>query len=158
MEVKEGGVSGTQTDTRKATLDVNSVLLIAVIVLMVTGALLVIALYGQRAERLEIPEVQPAVRVAQEASFPVGASRLVRWGHRPVLVVRLAEREYVALEGASPNDGCLLEWEEAASRIVSPCTYVVYDVDGSAVTGLSTTPLQRYPVFVRDGTVYVARI
>ncbi len=147
-----------QTEARKPTLDVNSLLLIAVIVLMVVGMLLVVALYGQPAERLEIPEVQPAVRVAQEESFPVGASRLVRWGHRPVLVVRLAEREYVALEGASPNDGCLLEWEEAASRIVSPCTYVVYDVDGSVVTGLSTTPLQRYPVFVRDGTVYVARI
>ena len=150
-------MSGIQTEARKATLDVNSLLLIAVIVLMVAGMLLVVALYGQRAERLEIPEVQPAVRVSQEESFPVGASRLVRWGHRPVLVVRLAEREYVALEGASPNDGCVLEWEEAASRIVSPCTYVVYDVDGSVVTGLSTTPLQRYPVFVRDGTVYVAR-
>ncbi|MBE0592230.1 MAG: Rieske (2Fe-2S) protein [Gemmatimonadales bacterium] len=151
-------MSGIETETRKTTLDVNSVLLIAVIVLMVAGALLVMAMYGQSAERLEIPEVQPAVRVAQEESFPVGGSRLVRWGDRPVLVVRLAEREYVALQGASPNDGCVLEWEEAASRIVSPCTYVVYDVDGSVVTGLSTTPLQRYPVFVRDGTVYVARI
>jgi len=151
-------VSGIETETRKTTLDVNSVLLIAVIVLMVAGALLVMAMYGQSAARLEIPEVQPAVRVAQEESFPVGGSRLVRWGDRPVLVVRLAEREYVALQGASPNDGCVLEWEEAASRIVSPCTYVVYDVDGSVVTGLSTTPLQRYPVFVRDGTVYVARI
>ena len=150
-------MSGIQTEVREPTLDVNSVLLIAVIVLMVAGMLLVVALYGQPAERLEIPEVQPAVRVSQEESFPVGASRLVRWGHRPVLVVRLAVREYVALEGASPNDGCVLEWEEAASRIVSPCTYVVYDVDGSVVTGLSTTPLQRYPVFVRDGTVYVAR-
>ena len=151
-------MSGIQTEARKPALDVNSLLLIAVIVLMVAGMLLVVALYGQPAERLEIPEVQPAVRVAQEETFPVGASRLVRWGHRPVLVVRLSEREYVALEGASPNDGCVLEWEEAASRIVSPCTYVVYDVDGSAVSGLSTTPLQRYPVFVRDGTVYVARI
>lgn len=147
-----------QPEASKPTLDANSLLLIAVIVLMVVGVLLVVGLYGQPAERLEIPAVQPAVRVAQEESFPVGGSRLVRWGHRPVLVVRLAEREYVALEGASPSDGCVLEWEEDASRIVSPCTYVVYDVDGSVVTGLSTTPLQRYPVFVREGTVYVARI
>jgi len=151
-------VSGIQTEAREPALDANSLLLIAVIVLMVTGLVLVVALYGRPAERLEIPAVQPAVRVAQEESFPVGGSRLVRWGHRPVLVVRLTEREYVALDGASPSDGCVLEWEEDASRIVSPCTYVVYDVDGSVVTGLSTTPLQRYPVFVREGTVYVARI
>lgn len=150
-------MTGNDTAERTARLDLSSLLLIAVVVLMGTGFALVVALYGQSAGRLEIPEVQPAVRVSAVASFPVGASRMIRWGDRPVLVVRLAEEEYVALEGAAPSDGCLLAWEEDASRLVSPCTYVVYDVDGSAVTGLSTTPLQRYPVFVRDGTVYVAR-
>jgi len=156
--VKEDAVTGIDTGERASRLDLSSLLLIAVVVLMATGFVLVVALYGQSAERLDVPEVQPAVRVASVESFPVGGSRMIRWGDRPVLVVRLADQEYVALEGAAPSDGCLLEWEEDASRIVSPCTYVVYDVDGSAVTGLSTTPLQRYPVFVRDGTVYVARI
>ncbi len=138
-------------------LGFNELLLISVIVLMVTGALLIVALYGQPAERLEAPEVEPAVRVAREENYPVGASRLVRLGAAPVLVVRLADAQYVAVAGASPSDGCLLNWEEEASRIVSPCSYVVYDVDGSVVAGLSTTPLARYPVFVRDGVVYVAR-
>ena len=138
-------------------LGFNDVLLLSIIALMVTLVLFVIGLYGKPSERLESPEVQPAIRVARAEDVPVGASRLVRWGARAVLVVHVSENEFVAVAGTSPSDGCLLEWEEEAARIVSPCTYVVYDVDGSVVAGLSTTPLLRYPVFIRSGTLYVAR-
>jgi nitrite reductase/ring-hydroxylating ferredoxin subunit len=138
-------------------LGFNDVLLLSIVALMVTMVLFVIGLYGRPSERLEAPEVQPAIRVARVEDVPVGASRLVRWGARAVLVVHLSANEFVAVAGTSPNDGCLLEWEEEAARIVSPCTYVVYDVDGSVVAGLSTTPLVRYPVFIRSGTLYVAR-
>ncbi len=40
--------------------------------------------------------------------------------------------------------------------MVSPCTFVVYDVRGNVVTGLTTTPLRRYRVLVRSGDVYVS--
>jgi nitrite reductase/ring-hydroxylating ferredoxin subunit len=138
-------------------LGFNDLLLMAVIALMITLGLFVIALYGRPSERLETPEVQPAIRVTRVEDFPVGAARLIRWGARAVLVVHLKENEFVAVDGTSPADGCLLEWEEEAARIVSPCSYVVYDVDGSVVTGLSTTPLVRFPIFIRSGTLYVAR-
>ncbi len=144
-----------QVEPRGGGLGFNELLLGAVIVLMLVGAWLGTALYVLPSERLEIPGVQPAVRVAQDADFPVGASRLVRWGERAILVVRPTMHQYIAVEGASPSDGCILQWEAAAERIVSPCTYVVYDLDGSAVAGLATAPLRRYPVFIRDGTVYV---
>jgi nitrite reductase/ring-hydroxylating ferredoxin subunit len=142
---------------RAAALGFNELLLVGVIVLMVAGALLTVALYGRPTDRTGSPQVEPAVRVAREQNYPVGASRLVRLGAAPILVVRLADTRYIAVHGASPSDGCLLRWEAEASRIVSPCSYLVYDVDGSVIAGLSTTPLARYPVFVRDGVVYVAR-
>lgn len=142
---------------RAAALGFNELLLVGVIVLMVAGALLTVALYGRPTDRTGSPQVEPAVRVAREQNYPVGASRLVRLGAAPILVVRLADTRYIAVHGASPSDGCLLRWEAEASRIVSPCSYLVYDVDGSVIAGLSTAPLARYPVFVRDGVVYVAR-
>jgi nitrite reductase/ring-hydroxylating ferredoxin subunit len=141
---------------RSPGLGLNELLLGAVITLIVAGVLFGASLYVLPGEHLELPELQPVVSVARESDFPVGASRLVRWGERPVLVVRTEESRYFALEGASPSDGCLLDWEQDASRIVSPCTYIVYDLRGNVVTGVSRSPLARYPVFVRDGIVYVA--
>ncbi len=72
-------------------------------------------------------------------------------------MVRSGETQYSALQGASPVEGCLLEWDSESMRVSSPCGHQLYDLRGQAVEGLTTEPLQRYDVFVRDGVVYVTR-
>lgn len=129
--------------------------LLGVILFSVTFAGLVTVIYLLPPEHLRIAELQPAVRVAQESEFPVGASRVVAWGDEPVLVVRGRERFY-AVQGTSPYDGCILQWELESLQVVSPCTNVVYDLRGNVVTGLSLIPLKPYSAWVRRGTVYVA--
>ncbi len=142
-----------RTESGKSFTDL---LLVAVIVLMIAAGGMVGAFYVLPQENLTIPELQPAVHVVREAGFPIGASRLVQWGDRLLLVVRLGDQRYFALQGVSPYDGCVLEWDEQSTRVVSPCSHVVYDARGHVVTGLSTEPLRQYPVFTRAGSVYVA--
>lgn len=122
---------------------------------MVAGLILGIGLYLLPPEHLQLAELQPAYRVTREADFPVGTSRVVNWGERVILVVRTAEQSYAALQGTAPTDGCILTWDPASLRVLSPCTYLIYDLHGNVVRGLSTVPLQRYAVFIRDGVVYV---
>lgn len=122
---------------------------------MGVGLILGIGLYLLPPEHLQLAELQPAYRVSREADFPVGTSRVVNWGERVILVVRTADQAYAALQGTAPTDGCILNWDPASLRVLSPCTYLVYDLHGNVVRGLSTVPLQRYAVFVRDGVVYV---
>jgi nitrite reductase/ring-hydroxylating ferredoxin subunit len=136
----------------------NEYLLAGVVVLTLGTVALGIPSYLLPGEHLQIPELQPAVRVARQADFPVGASRVLNWGTRIVLVVHSEAREYSALQGTSPIDGCILDWDAASLRVVSPCSYVVYDLHGNVVRGLTTVPLQRYAVFVRQGAVYVTEL
>jgi nitrite reductase/ring-hydroxylating ferredoxin subunit len=142
-----------RTESGKSFTDL---LLVAVIVLMIAGGGMIGALYVLPRENLNIPGIEPVVHVVRESAFPIGASRLVQWGERLVLVVRLQDQRYFALQGISPYDGCVLEWDEQSTRVVSPCSHVVYDARGHVVTGLSTEPLRQYPVFTRGGSVYVA--
>lgn len=132
-------------------------LLGGIIVLMVVAAALIGFLYLLPPERLQLPELQPAFVVAPVAQFPVGASRVVDWGEQVILVVRTGEQAYAGVQGASPADGCILDWDPTSLRVLSPCSYIVYDLQGNVVRGLTTVPLQRYPVFVRDSVVYVGR-
>lgn len=142
------------TERSRRGIGLTGLALIAVILFSVTFAALVTAIYLLPPEHLRVPELQPAVRVADEANFPVGASRVVAWGDQPILVVRGAERFY-AVQGTSPFDGCILRWELESRQVVSPCTNVVYDLRGNVVTGLSLIPLRPFTAFVRRGTVYV---
>jgi nitrite reductase/ring-hydroxylating ferredoxin subunit len=135
----------------------NEVLLGAVIVLMLALVGLVVGLYAIPGGHLELPELLPGVRVATEENFPVGASRVVSWGDQVILVIRTDEQRYSALQGASPQDNCVLRWDDEAQRVVSPCSHLVFDLRGNVVKGLTTAPLQRYSVFTRGGVVFVGR-
>jgi nitrite reductase/ring-hydroxylating ferredoxin subunit len=106
-------------------------------------------------DHLQTPELQPALRVTKATELPVGGSRVVTWGPRTILVVRHGEGEFAAVSGVSPIDGCILKWDEASMRVVSPCSFVVYGLDGSVVRGNTLVPLRRYSVFLRHGDIYV---
>lgn len=139
----------------RAPAALTNILMGGVLLLMLTGVAVGGALYLIPGEPLDVPELQPAVRVEREANFAVGDSRTVRWGDRIILVVRRRADRYYAVQGTSPYDDCLLQWDVNALRIVSPCTYLVYDLHGDVVAGLTRAPLNRYAVFVRGGVVYV---
>jgi nitrite reductase/ring-hydroxylating ferredoxin subunit len=134
----------------------DNLLLTGVILLMVTAVVLAAGLYVLPSENLEVPELQPAIRITSEADFPIGSSRVRNWGRRTILIVRPDSARYYALEGTSPADGCILRWDPEALRIHSPCRYTVYDLHGDVVAGLSTQALTRYAVSVRDGVIYVS--
>jgi nitrite reductase/ring-hydroxylating ferredoxin subunit len=125
------------------------------VVFLITLAIAVI--YTVPPEHLIIPQHEVAVRVARVEDFMVGSSRMETWGDQAILVVRTGDSDYAALQGASPVEGCLLEWDAESMRVSSPCGHQLYNLRGQAVEGLTTEPLQRYDVFVRDGTVYVTR-
>jgi nitrite reductase/ring-hydroxylating ferredoxin subunit len=133
----------------------NEYLLGGIVVLMLAGVILGFGLYLLPPEHLQLAELQPAIRVARQGDLPIGSSRVVTWGERVILVVRTGEDAFAALQGTAPTDGCILRWDPTSLRVLSPCSYIVYDLHGNVVRGLTTVPLQRYAVFVRDGVVYV---
>ncbi len=134
----------------------DEILLGGVIVLIALAMLIGIWLYVTPSTELEIPELQPVIRVARVDNFPVGSSRIRNWGSRTLLIVRADSTSYYALQGASPADGCLLRWDPKSTRVYSPCRYSVYDLRGDVVAGLSARALTRYAVSVRDGVIYVS--
>jgi nitrite reductase/ring-hydroxylating ferredoxin subunit len=137
--------------------DPSALLLNSMIAVVFLCALAIFALYTNPPEHLTIPQREMAVRVTRADDFPMGSSRVVTWGEQVILVVRRGETNYAALQGISPVDGCILDWDADALRVTSPCGHQLYNLRGHAVEGLSTEPLQKYRVYVRNGIVYVTR-
>ena len=140
---------------REPRLEFGGLLLTGVALVIAVCITIGLALYLLPGSALQVPGNQPELRVVEEEDFPVGASRVESWGGAIVLVIRPEENRYVALQGTSPDQECILEWDEEARRVVSPCRHLVYDLQGNVVTGLTRQPLRRYQVFVREGVVFV---
>jgi nitrite reductase/ring-hydroxylating ferredoxin subunit len=145
----------TLSSESRTRLGFDEFLLLGVVALVIAGVMLVIGWYVLFSEGRTVPETRDAVRVSSVEDFPVGASRVQNWGNRIILVVRAGETEYSALQATAPTDGCILEWDAESSRVVSPCSYLVYDLNGNVVAGLTTQPPRPYSVFIRDGVVYL---
>jgi len=137
--------------------DFGTFLLNSVLGVVFLIGLAIAVIYAVPPEHLIIPQHEVTVRVARVEDFTVGSSRMETLGEQAILVVRSGDSDYVALQGASPVEGCLLEWDAESMRVSSPCGHQLYNLRGQAVEGLTTEPLQRYDVFVRDGVVYVTR-
>ena len=134
----------------------TELLLGGVILLSFTLIALITGFYVAPSERLDVPELQPVIRVADESDFPVGTSRVRNWGGRIILIIHPDSLRYFALQGTSTVEGCILRWDPESLRVYSPCRYMEYDLRGDVVAGLSTQALYRYAVSVRDGVVYVS--
>jgi hypothetical protein len=152
-----GGPAGHGAQRAGWQVGFNEYLLAGIVALVLIGAGFAFVLYLLPPAHLQLADLQPAVPVGRQADMPVGASRLINWGDRVILVVRTGEDTYAALQGTAPTDGCILTWDPTSLRVLSPCTYLVYDLHGNVVRGLTTVPLVRYGVFVHSGIVYVAR-
>jgi Rieske Fe-S protein len=136
-------------------LGFDVLLLIGVVLVILTLTGIGLTLYLLPDTALQVPGNQPELRIVKESEFPVGASRVESWGQAVILVIRPEEKRYVALQGTSPDQGCILDWDEDSRRVVSPCHYLVYDLQGNVVSGLTRQPLRRYQVFVRQGVIFV---
>jgi nitrite reductase/ring-hydroxylating ferredoxin subunit len=146
-----------ETMPAKSQREFGQPLLRGVTVLAVFTMVLMLTLYVLPPKHLAVPQREASIWIANTVDFPVGSSRMRTWGDEIILIVRSGEHEYRALEGVSPLDGCLLEWNAESMRVTSPCGHQLYDLHGYAVAGLTTQPLGRYGTHVRDGALYVTR-
>jgi nitrite reductase/ring-hydroxylating ferredoxin subunit len=121
----------------------------------VAAGLLIFLAYALPQEPLVIPEVESSVRIANLDDVLNNTARLERWGKRLILVVRTASGEVTAVEGRSPADGCVLQWDEKLGRIQSPCSYQLYNPYGFVVAGLDNRALRTFPVLIRDGVINI---
>lgn len=135
----------------------ESVLMIGLLVLLGLMLGLFAVFYAMPTDHMTLPDRQSAIRIGRVDEIPVGGSRVSNWGDEIVLVVRVAEDDFQAVQGTSTLDGCILGWDPDALRVVSPCGYQLYDLRGRAVAGLTTRPLKRYDVSVQRGLVFVTR-
>lgn len=73
------------------------------------------------------------------------------------LYLRRNADEVVALDPACTHLGCRVRYQPDKDRFLCPCHGGVFDASGKVVSGPPPKPLQRPPVKVADGRIWVYR-
>ena len=80
---------------------------------------------------------------------------IVRFGSKPVLLVRLSETEWRALSAVCTHLNCTVQYQEKTHQIWCACHNGFYDLNGKVVSGPPPKPLDEYAVRVRGDEVVI---
>jgi len=107
------------------------------------------------------PEVAEAAvseaEVGTVNEFPVNSGKIVRFGNKPVLLIRLGEQDWRAFSGTCTHLDCTVQYQPERQRIWCACHNGVYDLNGRVISGPPPRPLEPFEVHLRDGEVIVTR-
>lgn len=111
---------------------------------------------------LDPPIAPPQASVNEVAAgkvtdFKPNTGRLIRFGSRPVLLVRVDDAKWSALSGVCTHLNCTVQYQEQRSQVWCACHNGLYDLDGKVVGGPPPKPLEEYDVHIRGEEVVVAR-
>ncbi|MCW5978132.1 MAG: ubiquinol-cytochrome c reductase iron-sulfur subunit [Bryobacteraceae bacterium] len=107
------------------------------------------------------PEVSEAAvneaSVAKVQDFTLNSGKIVKFGSRPVLLIRAGESDWRAFSGTCTHLDCTVQYQTASHQIWCACHNGFYDLNGRVVSGPPPRPLEEYAVHIRGDEVIVTR-
>ena len=107
------------------------------------------------------PEVSEAavneasVGTAQDVGVNTG--KIVKFGSKPVLLIRSSETEWRAFAGTCTHLDCTVQYQESSKQIWCACHNGFYDLNGRVVSGPPPRPLEQLAVHIRGDEIIVSR-
>lgn len=89
--------------------------------------------------------------------FASTRARLVRFGSKPVLLLKNDQGEIVALGATCKHLGCTVQYLAEKNHIFCGCHGGVYDLTGKNVSGPPPAPLDKYHVAIDGENIIVSR-
>ena len=108
-----------------------------------------------------------APRVAEAAINEVAAGKvqdlkpnsgkIVRFGNKPALLVRINDTEWKAFSAVCTHLNCTVQYQESRREIWCACHNGTYDLNGRVASGPPPKPLEELAVNVRGDEVVLSR-
>ena len=106
----------------------------------------------------EIPEASVnEVAAGKVADLKPNTGKIVKFGSRPVLLIRVSATEWRALSAVCTHLNCTVQYHEQRRQIWCACHNGFYDLSGKVVAGPPPNPLEEYAVRQRGDEVVVSR-
>jgi len=111
---------------------------------------------------LKPPKVAEAnvnsVKAGLASEFPNNSAEIVKFGRKPVILVRTETGELRAFSATCTHLECIVQYRGDLKQIWCACHNGLYDLKGRNVSGPPPKPLAEYAVNVVDDEIMVSKI
>ena len=98
-----------------------------------------------------------SVKVGKLADIEMNSGTIVRFGNKPVLLIRSAGGDLKAFEATCTHLDCTVQYRPDMSVIWCACHNGQYDLNGQVVAGPPPRPLDEYQVILQGEEVLILK-
>ena len=98
-----------------------------------------------------------SVVAAHVGELKPNSGKIFRFGNRPGLLIRTADRQNRAMSATCTHLSCTVQYRADLHEVWCACHNGLYDLNGRNISGPPPRPLESFDVQVRGEDVYVRR-
>jgi len=92
------------------------------------------------------------------AEFPKNSSKIVRFGRKPIIVIRKESGDFKALEATCTHLDCNVQFKKETEQIWCACHNGLYDIEGKNISGPPPKPLAQFKVDILREKIIVSKM
>ncbi len=107
----------------------------------------------------KIPEANvSSVKAGLASEFPPNSSEIVKFGRKPVILIRTDGGDFRAFAATCTHLDCIVQYRTDLKQIWCACHNGLYDTRGRNISGPPPRPLEEYAVNVISDEIMVSQI
>jgi Rieske Fe-S protein len=98
-----------------------------------------------------------SVKAGTIAEIPKDSGMIVRFGNKPVILIRSANDQFRAFSAVCTHLDCTVQYKSDIGMIWCACHNGKYDLSGRNVSGPPPRPLEEYRVIVKGQEIHISK-
>ncbi|MCJ7713749.1 Rieske 2Fe-2S domain-containing protein [Candidatus Bathyarchaeota archaeon] len=98
-----------------------------------------------------------SVVVGKVDDFKPGDSKIIRFGNKPVIIIRADDNKFRAFSATCTHLDCTVQYKKDEKIIWCACHNGKYDLYGNNVSGPPPKPLDKFNVAIKNDELIVSR-
>ena len=104
-----------------------------------------------------IPEANvTSLEIGQVTEFPYNSSKIIRFGRKPVIVIRTKNGDFKALSATCTHLDCTVQLKKETEQIWCACHNGIYNLEGNNISGPPPKPLTPFNVRIANDKVIIS--
>ncbi len=99
-----------------------------------------------------------SIDVGLVSEFQKNSSQIVRFGRKPIIVIRKMNGDFNALEATCTHLDCNVQYKTDTEQIWCACHNGFYDIEGKNISGPPPKPLAQFKVDIARDKIIVSKM